>query len=147
MKDLYDLLENFESGERDKESTKKLEEQLGNMKNFEHLNNKIIDSISHQTEKPSNAVKNKLDSLFEEKVTAKKPKHNGIIPLDELRHKKPWKVFAYAASFSMFLYFTVQIGFSDMSSVNVSLPLMADSLEKSSVDSNQFYIDSLVIPN
>ena len=146
MEKLYDLLNSFKKGNTDADITKTLEKELGSRENFEDLDKKILDSFTEK-ESPSESVKSKLDVIFEEKFRATNAQHLGIIPLRNINLRKPWKVFAYAASVSLFLYFTVQVGFNGRYDAIVVLPLLADSISEVTIDSNNFSVDSLVYPN
>ena len=110
MEKLYDLLNSFKKGNTVADIRKTLEKELGSMENFEDLDKKILDSFTEK-ESPSESVKSKLVVAFEEKFRANNAQHLGIIPLRNINLRKPWKV-AYAASVSLFLYFTVQVGFN-----------------------------------
>lgn len=146
MEKLYDLLNSFKEGNKDNEVKLTLENELGDMEAFEKLEERIMNDISDNDE-PSNSVKNKLDAAFNQKFKSDEPHQMGIIPITKLNSKKPWKVFAYAASISLFMYFTVQVGFQDMGSMNTSYPLLADSIGEVSIDSNQFSVETVVFPN
>ena len=146
MEKLYDLLNSFKKGNTDADITKTLEKELGSRENFEDLDKKILDSFTEK-ESPSESVKSKLDVTFEEKFRANNAQHLGIIPLRNINLRKPWKVFAYAASVSLFLYFTVQVGFNGRYDAIVVLPLLADSISEVTIDSNNFSVDSLVYLN
>ena len=145
MEKLYDLLNSFKKGNTVADIRKTLEKELGSMENFEDLDKKILDSFTEK-ESPSESVKSKLDVIFEEKFRANNAQHLGIIPLRNINLRKPWKV-AYAASVSLFLYFTVQVGFNGRYDAIVVLPLLADSIREVTIDSNNFSLDSLVYPN
>ena|GEM_PF-3515466 len=146
MEKLYDLLNSFKKGNSDKEDKLSLEEELGNMEAFENMEERIMNDIS-ELDAPNDSVKNKLDAAFAEKFRADKPHQMGIIPITKLSSKKPWKVFAYAASVSLFMYFTVQVGFQDMGNFNTTYPLLADSIGEVSIDSNHISVDSVIFPN
>ena len=145
MEKLYDLLNSFKKGNTDADITKTLEKELGSRENFEDLDKKILDSFTEK-ESPSESVKSKLVVAFEEKFRANNAQHLGIIPLRNINLRKPWKV-AYAASVSLFLYFTVQVGFNGRYDAIVVLPLLADSISEVTIDSNNFSVDSLVYLN
>jgi hypothetical protein len=145
MEKLYDLLNSFKKGNTVADIRKTLEKELGSMENFEDLDKKILDSFTEK-ESPSESVKSKLVVAFEEKFRANNAQHLGIIPLRNINLRKPWKV-AYAASVSLFLYFTVQVGFNGRYDAIVVLPLLADSIREVTIDSNNFSLDSLVYPN
>ena len=145
MEKLYDLLNSFKKGNTVADIRKTLEKELGSMENFEDLDKKILDSFTEK-ESPSESVKSKLVVAFEEKFRANNAQHLGIIPLRNINLRKPWKV-AYAASVSLFLYFTVQVGFNGRYDAIVVLPLLADSIREVTIDSNNFSVDSLVYPN
>ena len=146
MEKLYDLLNSFKKGNMNKENKLILEEELGDMEAFEKLEDQILNDIS-EVDEPREAVKNKLDAAFENRFKADNPQHLGIIPIRNINSKKPWKVFAYAASVSLFLYFTVQVGFNDMNNSYANSPLLADSIGEVSIDSNQISVDSIIFPN
>ena len=145
MEKLYDLLKSFKKGNTVADIRKTLEKELGSMENFEDLDKKILDSFTEK-ESPSESVKSKLVVAFEEKFRANNAQHLGIIPLRNINLRKPWKV-AYAASVSLFLYFTVQVGFNGRYDAIVVLPLLADSIREVTIDSTNFSLDSLVYPN
>ena len=145
MEKLYDLLNSFKKGNTVADIRKTLEKELGSMENFEDLDKKILDSFTEK-ESPSESVKSKLVVAFEEKFRANNAQHLGIIPLRNINLRKPWKV-AYAASVSLFLYFTVQVGFNGRYDAIVVLSLLADSIREVTIDSNNFSLDSLVYPN
>ena len=146
MEKLYDLLNSFKKGNTVADIRKTLEKELGSMENFEDLDKKILDSFTEK-ESPSESVKSKLVVAFEEKFRANNAQHLGIIPLRNINLRRPWTVFAYAASVSLLLYFTVQVGFNGRYVAIVVLPLLADSIREVTIDSNNFSLDSLVHPN
>ena len=138
MKNLYDLLKEHEMGSIKPVDLENLKNELGDVEAFTAINDRVVDSLREE-EEPSEDLKTTLDALFEKKQT----KHHGIVPLQNINLRKPWTVLAYAASISMFLYFSVQLSFNGVENINSSYPLLADSLEESVVDSNNFHSDTL----
>ena len=138
MKNLYDLLNDYKMGNIKPIDLENLKSEIGDVDAFLDLNTRVLDSL-RDNDIPSDDLKSSLDAQFEKKHITQ----HGVIPMRNINLRKPWTVLAYAASISMFLYFSVQLGFNGMENINSSYPLLADSLEENVIDSNNFHSDTL----
>jgi anti-sigma-K factor RskA len=139
----YELLnkESLSSEEREL-----LENEVGNMDDFTQLSSHIEQAVKNENLEPSHRIKQNLDAEFERKFGSRKVKHQGIIPLNNWSKQKPWSVFAAAASITIVLFLSVQLGFKGFDQNQDHSPYLADSVTQQMPDSNYWPSDTLIAP-
>lgn len=146
MKELekyYDLLDKKSLEAMSTEERKLLEAELGNLNDFHALSDKIEHELNAEEFSPSPAVKMNLDKAFEQKHK-QNLRQSGIISIHALSTSSPWKMMATAASFTLVLFLSLQMGFNTTEPYSQSGAMLADSINQSLIDSNHIQVDSLI---
>lgn len=141
----YDILENTSIENMTEEERKMLENELGNLDSFMQLDDKIMNSVNTLTEAPSARVKQNLDNAFEARFgNNAKPKHNGIISIAAFQKSSPLKIMATAASVTLILFLSVQVGLKPVNhQAGSSTPYLADSSNNPMMDSSYMPSDTI----
>lgn len=141
MEKYFDLLQNKKSDKMTPKELAELEQELGDLNQFEDLDSRIIGELKSKVFEPSGQIKENLDNVFMAKF---KPKTNGIISLHAFDKSSPWKLMATAASISLILFLSFQMGLNNNGSNQINSPFLADSIDNSFVDSNIIFLDSAI---
>jgi uncharacterized membrane protein len=141
----FDLL-NKNPEELTVEEKKLLKNELGQMEEYNLLDKRINDALIKENLEPSSRVKENLDKAFEDQFGRQNTQHHGIVSIDGLKSKKPLNVFAAAASITIVLFLSFQVGFNGLNPKSVEQPLLADSINHHMPDSNYWPSDTLSAP-
>lgn len=139
----YDKLENLNANDLNNKDMKELENELGNLNDFVALDSMIQDELSAEEFKPSEKVKSKLDQAFERRYS-NESKRSGIISINAFERSKPWKMMATAASMTIVLFLSVQMGLN-RNNQGISSPYLADSNLSTPIDSGAVLVDSVML--
>ncbi|MGB0403060.1 MAG: hypothetical protein ACPGEG_03120 [Salibacteraceae bacterium] len=137
----FDLLENKNSDTMSLKELAELEQELGDLNDFDILESRIASEINSEDYEPSAQTKTNLDKAFNSKF---KPKSSGIISLVAFEKSSPWKLMATAASISLVLFLSFQMGLNNNSSSQLNSFFLADSIDNALVDSNVTRLDSAI---
>ena len=142
----FDLLNEKPVKDMNEEERLLLEKELGNLSEFAETEKRIEAVFNHEDDGPSKVVKQKLDNAFERKFSTRNTRHNGIISLSAFEKSSPWKMMATAASVSIVLFLSIQMGFKGLDNPSHTSPYLADTMDKNLPDTNYWPTDTVQMP-
>ena len=135
--------------DRDKLSSEEMEtlrSELGNLDQFDHLMGQVEAELNNEEFEPSANVKFSLDQAFEKRAQENTARKNGIFSLQAFQSSSPLRFMATAASMTIVLFLSVQMGFNNQPGDEYGGPILADSIHTGAiVDSGQVQVDSAFI--